>query len=203
FRIGKHFHWGNESSLMGGIEQYAATHVPLVGSVQGMLTEQFMGGTRPAANVAVSLDHYRDAMSDATGHYVFTDVPEGPHEVGLDIEQLATDYEPGPTPSAHVNVEPRGLVRSDFTVTRLTFMSGTVVGPEDAHLDSVVIRLADTNRYTTPDPDGSFSFYNLREGKYTVVIDQQTLPDGILLASSASVEVLASVANQASPVSFE
>jgi hypothetical protein len=187
FRIGKHFRWGNnELSSSGGIDQFAAARVPLVGSVQGLVMENSLGGRRPAANVAVSLDLSRSAVTDSSGRYLFKDVPEGSHAVGLDMVQLPTDYEPGPDATAHVVVEPRGLVRSDFSVVRLTNLMGKLTAPAGTQLSDVVIRLAGSNRYTTPDEDGSFGFYNLREGEYTVVIDQQTIPDEITLTTPAS-----------------
>ena len=191
-RIAKHFHWGKELPGRGGIEQYAAAHAPLVGSVQGLVMEQSLNGSRPAAGIAVSLAHFRTAVTDASGHYELSAVPEGVYEVGLDIEQLPTDYEPGPVTVARVSVEPRAIARADFSVVRLTYLTGRVVGPAGAPLENAVIRLAGTNRYTTPYQDGSFAFYNLREGEYEVVFDEQTLPEGYLLASPARVRALAS-----------
>ena len=193
FRLGKQFRWGKkELSSMGGIDQYAAVRVPLVGNMQGTVMERSLAGMRPAANVAVSLDVSRTALTDSYGHYSFSDVPEGSHVVGLDLDQMPTDYEPGPDATAQVTVEPRTLVRTDFSVVRLTHLTGKIAAPADAQIGDVVIRLAGTNRYTTSDEDGNFSFYNLREGRYTVVIDTQTLPEETTLASPASLEVLVS-----------
>ena len=78
------------------MEQYAAAHAPLVGSVEGLVTEAALAGPMPAPNVAIILDHNRTAISDATGRYAFTDVPEGTHEVALNMEELPADYSPGP-----------------------------------------------------------------------------------------------------------
>jgi len=201
FRVEKQFRWGNkEFSSSGGIDQYAAARVPLVGSVQGQVMEKWLAGMRPAANVSVSLDLYRSVVTDTSGHYSFSDVPEGSHVVGLDMDQLPTDYEPGPDATAHVTVEPRALARSDFTVVRLTHLTGRITAPAGIQVDSVVIRLAGTNRYTTPDEDGNFGFYNLREGEYTVVIDLQTIPEEIMLPTPASLQVLASGENESSAV---
>jgi hypothetical protein len=203
FRVGKQFHWGSgELASSGGIDQYVASRVPLVGSVQGLLIEQSIAGPRPAANVTISLDHYRNAITDASGHYEFSDVPEGSHEVGLNMEELPTDYEPGTVASTHVVVEPRLLVRSDFTVTRLTSLTGQIMTPGGVPIENVVIRLANTNRYTTPDSDGNFAFYNLREGNYAVSIDEQTLPDDVLLASPNDLPVLASSVNPPASLVF-
>jgi len=203
-RVAKHFHWGKELPGGGDIEQYAAAHAPLVGSVQGLVMEQSLNGSRPAAGVPVSLTHFRAAVTDASGHYQFSAVPEGPYEVALDMEQLPTDYEPGPATMARVSVEPRAIARADFTVVRLTYLTGRIVAPAGTLLENAVIRLAGTNRYTTPYQDGSFAFYNLREGEYEVVFDEQTLPDGYLLASPARVRVLASSTNPpAAEIGFE
>jgi hypothetical protein len=188
-RVSKQFHWGKELPGGGSIEQYTEAHAPLVGSVQGLVLEQSLGGSRPAANVGVSLDSYREVITDAKGHYEFPDVPEGPHEVALNLEQLPTEYEPGPTTKGRVKVEPRAIARTDFNVLRLAMLSGKVMAPAGMPVEDIVIRLAGTNRYTTPYQDGSYFFYNLREGEYEVAIDSQTLPDGYLLASPASVRV--------------
>ncbi|MBZ5543943.1 MAG: carboxypeptidase-like regulatory domain-containing protein [Acidobacteriia bacterium] len=203
FRVSKQFRWGRE--LRGGtsLEDYAAEHAPLVGSVQGLVMEQTLAGARPASNVAISLDHYRTALTDGSGRYQFSDVPEGPHEVGLDMEQLPADYDAGPAAEARVSVEPRALLRADFNVVRLTSLVGRIVAPAGAPVENVLVRLAGTSRYTTPDPDGTFAFYNLREGEYDPAIDEKTLPEGYLLVSPASVHVLASSSKPATPVIFE
>jgi len=185
-RISKHFHWGKPIPGGVGLDEYAAKAAPLVGNVQGLVTEQALAGPRPASNVAVSLDQNRSAFTDASGHYTFADVPEGMHEVGLNMEQLPTDYEPRSSTKGKVQVLPRSVARADFNVVRLTMFSGKVVAPAGAHVENVVIRLNGTDRYTTPYQDGSFYFYNLREGDYAVTIDTQTIPEGYLLASPAS-----------------
>jgi uncharacterized membrane protein YgcG len=188
----------------GDIEQYATAHAPLVGSVQGLVMEQSLKGSRPAAGVAISLAHFRTAVTDASGRYQFSAVPEGSYEVGLDVEQLPTDYEPGAATMAQVSVAPRAIVRADFSVVRLTYLTGRIVAPAGMLLENTVLRLAGTNRYTTPYQDGTFAFYNLREGEYEVVFDERTLPEGCLLASPARVRVLASSTNPpAAEMQFE
>jgi uncharacterized membrane protein YgcG len=202
-RLLKHFHWGKELPAGGNLEQYAVAHAPLVGSVQGLVMEQSLNGSRPAAGVAISLAHFRTAVTDASGHYQFSAVPEGSYEVGLDMERLPTDYQPGPATKAQVSVEPRGIARADFSVVRLTYLTGRVVAPAGAVLENTVIRLVGTNRYTTPYQDGSFAFYNLPEGEYEVLLDEPTLPEGYLLASPARLRVSASGASPPTEIQFE
>lgn len=185
------------------MEQYAAAHAPLVGSVEGLVREAGLAGLQPAPNVGIILDHSRTAISDTAGHYTFSDVPEGQHDVELNIEALPADYEPGPESTARISVEPRGIARTDFSVARLGNLAGHVTAPKDVHIENVVVRLAGTKLYTTPYEDGTFAFYNLAEGQYEVEIDVTTLPEGYLLASPARVATVASNTNPAPPIEFE
>jgi hypothetical protein len=203
FKIGKRFRWGKELASGSTMEEYAAAHAPLVGSVQGLVTVAALDGPLPAPNVTIIIDHYRTAVTDATGRYAFADVPEGAHEVELNMEELPADYSPGPADSARVSVEPRAIARTDFSVLRLANLAGKIVAPKDVQLEDVVVRLAGTKLYTTPYNDGTFSFYNLPEGQYEVEIDVGTLPEGYMLASPASVPVAASSTNPAPSIGFE
>ena len=202
-RISKHFQWGKEMPGGGTIEEYTEAHAPLVGSVQGLVLEQSLAGPRPASNVGVSLDSYREATTDAKGHYEFSEVPEGPHEVALNLERLPTEYELGPATKGRVKVEPRAIARTDFNVVRLAMLSGKVAAPVGTPVEDIVIRLAGTNRYTTPYQDGSYFFYNLREGECEVAIDPQTVPEGYLLASPATAHASARSVTTAPPIVFE
>jgi len=202
-KIGKHFQWGKALAEGSTMEQYAAMHAPLVGSVQGLVTEAALAGPQPATNVGIILDHSRTAISDATGHFVFSDVPEGTHDVALNMEEFPADYEPGPANTARVSVEPRAIARTDFNVLRLANLAGTILAPKDVQIENVVVRLVGTKLYTTPYGDGAFSFYNLREGKYEIEIDIETIPEGYVLASPPRLPVAASSTNPAASIRFE
>jgi hypothetical protein len=203
FKVGKHFQWGKPLAQGSSMEQYAAAHAPLVGSVEGLVREAGLAGLQPAPNVGIILDHSRTAISDTAGRYTFSDVPEGPHDVELNIEALPADYEPGPGNTARISVEPRGIARTDFSVARLGNLAGHVAAPKDVQIENVVVRLAGTKLYTTPYEDGTFAFYNLAEGHYEVEIDVATLPEGYLLASPARVATVASNTDPAPPIEFE
>jgi hypothetical protein len=203
FKISKRYSWGKPLEQGSTMEQYAAVHAPLVGSVEGLVMEASLSGPVPAPNVGVILDHGRTAESDNTGHYVFADVPEGQHEVELNMEELPADYSPGPENVAHVSVAPRSIARTDFDVTRLANLSGTIVAPKDVQVENIVVRIVGTKLYTTPYPDGTFSFYNLSEGHYEVEIDEGTLPEGYILASPARVAVTAASSGPEATIGFE
>jgi Carboxypeptidase regulatory-like domain len=203
FTISKQFRWGKELPSGSSLSQYAAARVPLVGTVQGMVIEQSLEGPRAAASVSIRIDSSRSVLTDASGHYLLTEVPEGPHEIALNMEELPTDYEPGTQPKVQTVVFPRGMIRADFRVFRLTNLSGRVAGPAGVPIENVIVRLASTSRYTTPDQDGRFAFDNLREGEYEISVDEKTVPEGYVLASPASVRVGASSAHPPAPIVFE
>lgn len=188
FRLAKRMHWGADH-LGGGWEHYAAIHNPLVGVVDGVVAEQIMAGNRGVEGIPVSLDGVRVTTTQAGGRYHFSDVPEGVHRIDLDMQALPADFETGMAIEERVRVEPRSNVRADLHVIRLTFLTGKITAPHGVALDEVIVRLSPSKRYTTPDADGNFTFYNLREGDYELAVDEQTLPEGCQLISPSRTAV--------------
>lgn len=202
FRLSKQLHWGG--NLPGeGWEHYAAIHNPLVGSVEGVVAEQRLAGNRGVEGIPVSLDGSRTAITDIDGHYRFGDVPEGFHRIALAMQELPADFETGTVIDTHVKVEPRNISRADLNVVRLTSFSGKIVAPQGIAVDGVVIRLLNSSRYTTPDPDGNFTFYNLREGDYELVVDENTLPEGCVMLSPAQIPIAVRLDSTTEPARFE
>jgi tetratricopeptide (TPR) repeat protein len=122
--------------------------------------------------------------------------------VGLALEQLPADFDPGPNREQNIVVYPNKLAHGDLDVIRLAVIQGRVSGPPDATLDTVVVRLLPTSRYTTPDHEGTFYFYNVREGSYEVVLDERSLPEFAVLTQSGCVPVTASPGRAPDPVTF-
>jgi hypothetical protein len=58
------------------------------------------------------------------------------------------------------------------------------------------------DRYTTPDMEGNFSFYNMRVATYTLAVDQKTLPDFAVLNQPNNVSVSVQTGAEAAPVTF-
>jgi hypothetical protein len=131
------------------------------------------------------------------------DVAEGTRKVALSLLELPADFEPGSNTEATVLIRPAKPSRADFEVVRLTAIHGTLNGPKDKPLDTIAIRLLPGERYTTPDPDGNFSFYNLRLGEYEVVIDEKTLPEYAVLKKPARTTVSIEAGKSPAPVHFE
>jgi hypothetical protein len=202
FRLAKHLHWGGDQPG-GNWEHYAAIHNPLVGVVEGVVAEQMMKGNRGVEGIPVSLDGGRITITQPDGRYRFSDVPEGVHRIDLDMQALPADFETGTAIEEHVRVEPRATVRADLNVVRLTSLTGKISAPPGMAVDNVVVRLSPSHRYTTPDDDGNFTFYNLREGDYEVAIDEETLPEGSVLRSPARASVAVRLDAEANAALFE
>lgn len=131
----------------------------------------------PAEGVTVTVDQTLTAVTDKDGRFRFAEVPEGRHRVNLAIHELPAEFDVGPITEDTVVVLPNRPARTDFGVVRLSVIQGHIDHPKGVPTDAIVIRLMPGNRYTTADEDGNFTFYNVRAGSYTAVVDEKTLPE--------------------------
>jgi hypothetical protein len=176
FRVSRSLRWGRGLPA-GDIDRYTADQMPIIGSIEGVVREQELDGSDPARGVPVVLDDGRVVTTNDEGLFRFTRVPEGQHTVTLAVNQLPADYDPGSVSEAKLDVRARHVSNAQLTVIPLVSFSGKIVGPTGMALDSMIVKLLETDRYTTPTADGKFGFYNLREGDYDVAIDLKTLPE--------------------------
>jgi len=203
FRLSKQIRWGgglpteNAAGVIGGAA------VSLTGNVEGVVRLKTLAASSlNAASIPVSLDNGRTAVSGPDGHYFFTNVPEGVHEVGLALEELPADFDPGELLKSQIVVQPNRVARADFEVLPLTSISGRVTGPDKAPLEDIIIRLLPGSRYTSTDKNGSFTFYNVSEGDFDLEIEPKTLPEGAELESPASVRTAARIGTPPALVEF-
>ena len=201
FRLTKQLRWGG-GLPSENLDQFAADAVPLVGTVEGVVNARTMAGAAYAAGIPVTLDGHHTATTGADGHYLFTEVPEGPHEVALSAKELPAEFDPGQPANARVLVLPRRIARADFEVLPLSTIEGTVTGPEGATLEGILIHLLPGERYTTTASDGHFAFYNVREGDFNMVLDTASLPEGGEVRSAPSVPAAVRAGAVLPPVAF-
>jgi len=160
---------------------------PSRGAVEGFVWEIRTGGRAPAPGVTVRLDQGRTAASGSDGRFRFTDVPAGDHRIGIVTEQLPVEFDLGPASEANVAVTAGRAATVDFSVVIMAFLGGRVSGPPGLPLNGIVIRLAGSERQTTADAAGNFRFPRLRDGDYTVVLEEKTLPENAVLTTPGSV----------------
>jgi hypothetical protein len=200
-RVTRQVRW-NGGLPAEAVDRLAATAVPLMGSVEGVVRVKRLSGESVAAGIPITLDGSRSTSTGADGHYRFDDVPEGEHEFALAADQLPAEYDPGPVAKAKLQVQPRKTARTDFNVLPLATLEGQVTGPQGETLDGIVIRIVPGSRYTMTDADGHFVFYNVREGDFEVVLDSKTLPDNGEARFPASLPVVVRVGTPIPPLQF-
>ena len=188
FRISKQIRWGSATPAES-MAQFTARQIPLVGVVEGSIMQNLLAGSRGATGIPVRLDGYRTTYTDATGYFHFDEVPEGIHTIGPAPDELPADVELDGPSQADVRVMPRLRARADFAVAPLLAMTGKITAPAGVPLDGVLVRLRPSARYTTPDADGSFSFFGLREGSYEVTVDRNSLPEDVVVSSASTIVV--------------
>jgi hypothetical protein len=175
FRMSRTFRWGQ--GLPARMDSRGLDQIyPVLGSVEGVVREVGLQDGAPAAGVPVSLDGVRTEVTDQNGCYRFADVPQGEHVVQLPPRELPAEFDPASAVERRVTVAARRASRVDFDVVKLSSVTGKIVSPTGVAVSDIVIRLAGGSRYTTPDTDGSFAFYNLPRGIYEAVVDVSTLP---------------------------
>jgi len=201
-RVSRTFHWGKGGGGGGDLSQYAVSRVPLTGVVDGFVMQRLLDGNQPAEGVPVSLDRNRTVLTDAEGHFHFPEVAEGSHSVALDMLQLPADFDPGPVRETTVAVYPSKVARGDLDVVRLAFVQGKVTGPAGVPVDGIAVRIVGTDRYTTPDSEGNFYFYNLGEGDYSFMVDEKTLPEYAVTIKPDRVAVSVRLGRQPEPITF-
>jgi hypothetical protein len=201
FRLIRRLNWG-KSGPVGDLNQYLVVKAPLKGSVEGFVMVRLAEGNRPAEGVPVSIEG-RTVSTDAEGRFRFPDVAEGARKVELALRELPAEFDPGKVTVNTVLVRPGKLSRADLDVMRLTFIQGRMTAPTDVPVDGIVIRISPGDRYTTPDLEGNFYFYNLREGEYELAVDKTTLPEFAVMDKSDRVSRSVRVGRELEPVTFE
>ncbi|MEO5923208.1 MAG: carboxypeptidase-like regulatory domain-containing protein [Bryobacteraceae bacterium] len=169
-RLTHDFAWGGATSV-GDLGQYSRASTPLVGVIAGQVHVAYGDGSSIAADIPVSLDGDRIAMTNAAGGYEFSNVPEGRHTLMIDERQLPVDYLVPTVPATSVVVAPGRRVREDFVVQPSVGFGGQVDTDAGMPLEGIVVRLHPGNRRTVTDREGRFRFDGLREGDYEIDVD--------------------------------
>jgi hypothetical protein len=178
-KVSRSFKWGSGVPTTSNLHTYAAAARPLTGSITGFVKVMIGEKMEPVPDVAISIESGRTVTTDKSGMYLFEEVPEGIHEIKLNMEQLPAEYNPGENTRKNIRVEPRKTVRTDFDVEMLSTLTGAVVpvqGTKFESLENIVVRLEPGNRLTSTRGDGSFGFYNLPAADYVLEVAQESLP---------------------------
>ncbi|MEI9971795.1 MAG: hypothetical protein WDO73_06910 [Ignavibacteriota bacterium] len=123
FRISKQFRLGVGLPAENAVAGLPRSGLSLTGTIEGMVRLRTLAANMPAAAIAIAVDGGRTVLSGADGHYLLEGVPEGVHEVGLALDQLPADFDPGDVARNMVAVQSHHSVRADFDVLPLLSIS--------------------------------------------------------------------------------
>jgi hypothetical protein len=105
-----------------------------------------------------------------------------------------------------VTVDPRKVARADFEVLCLAGFAGAVAvraGSTFESLEGIPIRLEPGGQYTSTAKDGTFAFYNVQDGIYTVRIDERGLPPEAQVTGDRALQVEIATGMSAPDIRFE
>jgi cell division septation protein DedD len=171
-----------------------------IATVKGMVFADWNGnglqeaGENPVQGVPLRLERLGATETGKNGEFVFRHVPDGLHEVGLDLGALPIDFEAPPIPRLQVALSgndtrqvafgliPLGTIRG--RVVRDLNGNGTADGAEPA-IDGAVVVL-DAGKRSERSKRGQFSFEAVPSGEHTVTLLTESLPEGAVIAGEAT-----------------
>jgi hypothetical protein len=175
---------------------------PTRGAVEGLVSEVRAGVRAPAPGVVVQLDQSRTTITGADGRFRFADVTGGNHHIQIVPDRLPVEFDLGPANAADVAVNPGKAATVEFSVVMTALLGGQVSGPAGIPLNGILVRLAGTDRQTTTDSAGGFRIAKLRDGEYTVLLDEKTLPENTVMTNKAEVTISVRAGQESPPIEF-
>ena len=176
---------GNERGLMLMLHSHWDEPTVARGSeVIGRVLDPLGHGIKDAG---VRLGGYQ-MLTDMQGRYRFRHVPAGAYELGLMEENLPTDYKADSAP-IKLTLDGRARRMVDLHALPLRMIGGRVWWDKNGNgsfepgegMKNIVLHLDDA--VTMTGDDGSFAFYNIAPGRYTLRVDLERLPADFTVVS--------------------
>jgi hypothetical protein len=173
--------------IQGGQVQEINFGVGNFSGVTGQLYTTINGERHGIGDVTVVVDDLLRTVTDANGQFGIGGLTQGAHRVSIDISTLPSNAElTGGKSFSEKTVQcvNGSITRVDFTAERLGSVSGTVLyAPDNGFGDlrgakDVYVVANPGDHAAITDPDGGFIIDNLPAGKYTLSLDEDTLPAG-------------------------
>jgi hypothetical protein len=176
------------------------------GRVQGRVFYDLNGngqddkGEPGIAGMTVQLNEKRSVKTDAGGRYQFS-ANEGGYTIALISGDLGVRLRASTAMQQQISLYSRQTSTISFGVSDFGFVSGRVFN--DVNLTGetpksdlqglkgvrVILRSGNIDLEQTTNAGGTYEFYNLRPGKYTLVIDSVSLPANFRLPAQTVWEV--------------
>ena len=174
--------------------------VRALATVKGTVYADWNGNARQdadenaVAGVPLRLEAVGAAETTRNGEFLFRNVPDGLHDVGLDVGALPIDFDPPAIPRLQVALSGRDTRVVTFGLIPLGSIHGRVVrdlngnGTADTvepAVDGAVVIL-DGGRRSERSKLGKFAFDAVPSGEHTVTLLAESLPDGSLVAGDST-----------------
>ena len=179
---------------------FRSVPVRAVATVKGLVYADWNGnglqdaGEDPVAGVPLRIEAVGAAESSKNGEFLFTNVPDGLHEVGLDLGALPIDFDAPAIPRLQVALSGRDTRQVAFGLIPLGSIRGRVVrdlngnGTADSTepaIDGAVVVL-DGGKRSERSKRGQYAFEAVQSGEHSVTLLADSLPDGALIAGEAT-----------------
>ena len=167
-----------------------------IATVKGLVFADWNGnglqdsGENPVPGVPLRLEPVGATETGKTGEFVFRNVPDGFHEVGLDLGALPIDFEAPAIPRLQLALSGRDTRQVAFGLIPLGAIRGRVVrdvngnGTADSTepaIDGAVLVL-DAGKRSERSKRGQFAFEAVPSGEHSVTLLAESLPEGAMIA---------------------
>ena len=171
-----------------------------IGTVRGTVFTDWNGNglqepdEDPVRGVALRLDPVGTTETGNGGEFVFRNVPDGLHDVGLDLGTLPIDFDAPAIARLQVALSGNVTRQVAFGLIPLGAIRGRVVrdlngnGAADMAepiVDGAVVVL-DGGQRSERSRRGQFAFEAVPSGEHTVTLLSESLPDGAMLSGEAT-----------------
>ena len=163
-------------------------------------------GGLPVRGGIVRLNEYQ-TQTDAKGCYIFRRVPAGEYELSLLESSLPADCKAA-QPPLHLALDERSRKLIPLRILPLHTITGRVYcdlngnGKLDAGEELGGIAVSINGFVTATTKEGTFAFYNMEPGKYTVRLLTKQLPENLTMDSPAEISVELPLDHSVSGIAF-
>jgi hypothetical protein len=222
-RVTKDLRWGRRPLAAGA--PGAAVRPVEVGVVAGSVFNDLnRDGIRDpeeagVPHATVILDGQARQEVDATGAFLFKNVPVGTRTVELELSTVPASFDIGPRSKVTLEVAKRATAEANFPLIQLGRMQGRIVvvdrnavdmrwqdgagaQPREKTGSNLIVILNDRFKVTMSDADGEFEFRGIPAGEYTVRLDPSSLPEYWEVASKPELAVTLSPGGRVENLEF-
>jgi hypothetical protein len=156
-------------------------------AIGGRVFQSTSSGTVPLAGISVVVDKDIRTTTDSNGRYQIGRLTNGPHTVSVDEQSLPASAQLGTGGTRTVNVSQGSTTIVDWGTVALGSIRGVVrfakdSGYSDEFVKDVYVVAQPGDHASITNESGEFLLAGLPPGSYSLSIDPETLPDGLVQA---------------------